>query len=79
MCMLHAIIETNPDAIDIARKSDEGRKHGENTWVSKDQDAQGRKIDLSRPFHGMPFLVKDMPCTLDKMKISGKLFKLGSS
>jgi len=27
--MLHAVIEINPDAIDIARKSDEERNNGE--------------------------------------------------
>ncbi|KAL8642471.1 MAG: hypothetical protein Q9226_008505, partial [Calogaya cf. arnoldii] len=60
---LHAVIETNPDAVDIARKSDDERKRGE----------------LRGPFHGMPFLVKDMFCTLDKMKTSAGSYVLANT
>ena len=46
-----AVIETNPDALDIADKLDKERKHSH---------ARSR-------LHGIPFMVKDNIATKDKM------------
>src|SRR5437588_10919024 len=49
---LKAVIETNPDAPDIADKLDEERKNG----------------NVRTKIHGIPFLVKDNMSTKDKMQ-----------
>src|SRR5450432_2778261 len=50
--ILHAVIETNPDALAIAEQLDKERQHGH----------------LRGPLHGIPVLVKDNIATLDKMQ-----------
>lgn len=49
---IKAIIETNPDVLDIAEKLDEERKNG----------------SVRSKIHGVPFLVKDNIATKDKMQ-----------
>ncbi|KAI0459566.1 amidase [Xylaria acuta] len=50
--VLKAVIELNPDALDIARERDNERKCG----------------SIRGPLHGIPFLVKDNIATKDKMQ-----------
>ncbi|TRX96916.1 hypothetical protein FHL15_002222 [Xylaria flabelliformis] len=50
--VLRAVIELNPDAVDIARERDGERQRG----------------FLRSPLHGIPFLVKDNIATKDKMQ-----------
>ncbi|KAJ2981359.1 hypothetical protein NUW58_g527 [Xylaria curta] len=50
--VLKAVIELNPDALDIARATDDERKRGV----------------VRGPLHGIPFLVKDNIATKDKMQ-----------
>jgi Asp-tRNA(Asn)/Glu-tRNA(Gln) amidotransferase A subunit family amidase len=47
-----AVIETNPDALDIADELDEERKHGH----------------IRTRLHGIPFILKDNIATKDKMQ-----------
>ena len=49
---LHAVIETNPDAVSIAANLDNERKAGH----------------VRGPLHGIPLLVKDNIATLDNMQ-----------
>lgn len=61
--LLHAVIETNPDALSIAAQLDQERKHGR----------------LRGPLHGIPVLVKDNIATDDKMETTaGSLALVGS-
>ncbi|PGH15007.1 hypothetical protein AJ79_02687 [Helicocarpus griseus UAMH5409] len=50
--VLKAVIEVNPDALDIAARVDREREEGKTTG----------------PLHGIPFLVKDTMATKDKMQ-----------
>lgn len=50
--LLNAVIELNPDALDIARKLDEERKNGK----------------VRGPLHGIPVMIKDNIDTGDKMQ-----------
>lgn len=50
--LLHAVIETNPDALEIAAQMDRERRAGQ----------------LRGPLHGVPILVKDNLATADKMQ-----------
>ena len=60
---LNAVIETNPDALDIARALDRERK---------EKGARG-------PLHGVPILIKDNIDTADRMETTaGSLALLGS-
>src|SRR5207244_3376283 len=62
--LLHAVIETNPDALDIAKARDKERKTGK----------------LRGPLHGIPILVKDNLATNDKMQTTaGSLALVGST
>ncbi|KAK3292121.1 amidase signature domain-containing protein [Chaetomium fimeti] len=59
----HAVIETNPDAMSIAKALDD------------EQRTKGRR----GPLHGIPILVKDIATTLDKMETtSGSTVLLGT-
>src|SRR6266446_23122 len=61
--LLHAVIETNPDALAIAKKLDTERHSGH----------------LRGPLHGIPVLVKDNLATADKMQTTaGSLALVGS-
>jgi amidase len=61
--LLHALIETNPDALAIAKKLDTERHSGH----------------LRGPLHGIPILVKDNLATADKMQTTaGSLALVGS-
>jgi amidase len=61
--LLHAVIETNPDALAIAKKLDTERHSGH----------------LRGPLHGIPILVKDNLATADKMQTTaGSLALVGS-
>src|SRR6267142_1060498 len=61
--LLHAVIETNPDALTIAAARDAERQSG---W-------------LRGPLHGIPILVKDNLATADKMQTTaGSLALVGS-
>ena len=60
---LHAIIETNPEAIKIARQMDKERRRGH----------------VRGPLHGIPVIVKDNIATDDKMETTaGSLALVGS-
>src|SRR5436309_2175214 len=48
---LHAVLETNPDALSLAQSLDEERKTGQ----------------VRGPLHGVPILVKDNLNTADRM------------
>jgi amidase len=62
--LLHAVIETNPDALTIAKKLDTERHSGH----------------LRGPLHGIPILVKDNLATADKMQTTaGSLALVGST
>src|SRR5437762_9326001 len=62
--LLHAVIETNPDALTIASELDTERQSG----------------DLRGPLHGIPILVKDNLATADKMQTTaGSLALVGST
>ncbi len=61
--LLHAVIETNPDALAIAKKRDIERRAGH----------------LRGPLHGIPVLVKDNLATKDSMQTTaGSLALVGS-
>jgi amidase len=61
--LLHAVIETNPDAVAIAAGLDNDRRAGK----------------IRGPLHGIPILVKDTIATLDKMQTTaGSLALYGS-
>jgi amidase len=61
--LLHAVIETNPDALTIAAALDTERQSGR----------------LRGPLHGIPILVKDNLATADKMQTTaGSLALVGS-
>ena len=61
--LLHAVIETNPDALTIANTLDTERQSGQ----------------LRGPLHGIPVLVKDNLATADKMQTTaGSLALVGS-
>ena len=57
---MNAVIELNPDALDMARNADKLRRHG---------------IVLG-PMHGIPVLLKDNVDTGDKMQTSAGSFAL---
>ena len=60
---LHAIIETNPEAVKIAKQMDKERRHGH----------------IRGPLHGIPVIVKDNIATDDKMETTaGSLALVGS-
>jgi amidase len=62
--LLHSVIETNPDAIAIARQLDDERRSGH----------------VRGPLHGIPILVKDNIATADNMETTaGSLALVGSS
>src|SRR6266702_4038509 len=61
--LLHAVIETNPDALKIAKKLDTERQSGH----------------LRGPLHGIPILVKDNLATADKMQTTAGSFALVGS
>jgi amidase len=61
--LLHSVIETNPDAIAIARRLDDERRNGH----------------FRGPLHGIPILVKDNIATADNMETTaGSLALVGS-
>ncbi|MEP6659631.1 MAG: amidase [Acidimicrobiales bacterium] len=61
--LLHAVIETNPDALAIARR----------------RDAERRAGHIRGPLHGIPVLVKDNIATRDRMETTaGSLALVGS-
>jgi len=60
---LHSVIETNPDALAIARRRDRERREG----------------DVRGPLHGIPILLKDNIATDDRMETTaGSLALVGS-
>jgi amidase len=60
---LHAVLETNPDALRIARHRDHERRHGH----------------VRGPLHGIPVIVKDNIATADRMETTaGSLALVGS-
>jgi amidase len=60
---LHAVIETNPEAVKIAKRMDKERRHGH----------------VRGPLHGIPVIVKDNIATDDKMETTaGSLALVGS-
>src|SRR6266853_5804308 len=61
--LLHAVIETNPDALAIAKKLDTERHAGH----------------LRGPLHGIPVLVKDNLATKDKMQTTARSLALVGS
>jgi amidase len=62
--LLHAVIETNPDAMTIAARMDAERNAGQ----------------IRGPLHGVPILVKDNLATADKMQTTaGSLALVGST
>jgi amidase len=61
--LLHSVIETNPDAIEIAERLDNQRRRGH----------------VRGPLHGIPILVKDNIATDDRMETTaGSLALVGS-
>jgi amidase len=61
--LLHSVIETNPDAIEIAERLDNERRRGH----------------VRGPLHGIPLLVKDNIATDDRMETTaGSLALVGS-
>ena len=61
--LLHAVIETNPEALDIAARRDAERRSGR----------------VRGPLHGIPILVKDNIATNDAMETTaGSLALVGS-
>ena len=58
--ILHAVIETNPDALYIAASLDAERKAG----------------NVIGPLHGVPILIKDNIATFDKMNTTAGSFSL---
>ena len=60
--LLHAVIELNPDAQDIARKLDEERKNGQ----------------VRGPLHGIPIMIKDNIDTGDKMQTTAGSLSLAA-
>jgi amidase len=58
--ILHAVIETNPDALTIAASLDEQRKAG----------------NVIGPLHGVPIIIKDNIATFDKMNTTAGSFSL---
>lgn len=61
--LLHSVIETNPDAIEIAERLDRQRRRGH----------------VRGPLHGIPILVKDNIATDDRMETTaGSLALVGS-
>jgi amidase len=61
--LLHAVIETNPEALAIAARLDEERRKGR----------------LRGPLHGIPVMVKDNIATFDRMETTaGSLALVGS-
>ena len=77
--ILNAVIEINPDVRDIARKADEQRSHGRVLGSVLTEDYKSPCLTKSSALHGIPFLVKDMFCTLDKMRTAGEpIFKAHS-
>jgi amidase len=61
--MLHAMIETNPEAIELANALDAERRAGK----------------VRGPLHGIPIIVKDNIGTADKMHTSAGSFALATS
>ena len=61
--LLAAVIETNPDALAIARRRDNERRHGH----------------VRGPLHGIPVLVKDNVATLDQMQTTAGSLALVNS
>ncbi|HAF14201.1 MAG TPA: amidase, partial [Blastocatellia bacterium] len=61
--LLHAVIETNPDALAIAQARDRERRAGR----------------IRGPLHGIPVLVKDNLATNDKMQTTAGSFALVNS
>src|SRR3954447_18844973 len=60
---LHAVLETNPDALRIAKLRDHERRHGH----------------VRGPLHGIPVIVKDNIATADRMETTaGSLALVGS-
>ena len=60
---LHSVIQTNPDALAIARRRDDERRHGH----------------VRGPLHGIPILLKDNIATDDRMETTaGSLALVGS-
>ena len=61
--LLHSVIETNPDAIEIAERLDNQRRRGH----------------VRGPLHGIPILVKDNIATDDRMETTAGSFALVGS
>jgi amidase len=61
--LLHAVIETNPDALGIAAQRDAERRRGE----------------LRGPLHGIPVLLKDNIATADRMETTAGSYALVGS
>ena len=61
--LLHAVIETNPDALGIAAQ----------------RDAERRRGDLRGPLHGIPVLLKDNIATADRMETTAGSYALVGS
>jgi amidase len=59
--LLHAVIETNPDALEIATRLDAERRQGH----------------VRSSLHGIPILVKDNLATADKMQTTAGLTRFG--
>jgi amidase len=60
---LRSVIETNPDAIEIAERLDEERRNGE----------------VRGPLHGIPILVKDNVATADRMQTTAGALALAGT